>query len=87
MPRSVAENLTVECRVRLPPPANATSGPWRPESFAYRDSLFPRGRPIVHYPIPDFSKVKPKTNSWNTPKTGGQKKEVSGAVTCGMVQM
>jgi hypothetical protein len=31
----------------------------------------------VHYPIPDFSKIKPKTNSWNTPKTRCQKKEVS----------
>jgi hypothetical protein len=41
---------------------------------------------IVHYPTPDYSKVKPRTNSYNYPTNGGENK-VSGAVACCVIQM
>jgi hypothetical protein len=46
--REKEENPTTDGHAKFAPPANTTSGPWTPGSFAYRDNQFPRGRPIVH---------------------------------------
>jgi hypothetical protein len=77
----------MDARVKLASPANIISVLSKPESHAFTSNQLSRGLPILHYPKPDFSKIKPKTNSWNTPKFGGRIKEVSFAATCRMVQM
>jgi hypothetical protein len=88
VPRSVAENPTIDRRARIAPPANTTSGPLKTGTFAYRESLFPRGRRVVDYPIPDFSKIKPKVNTnLRNLKKDEEGKTVSCAVTCSVVQM
>jgi hypothetical protein len=53
--------------------------------MALRHSQLQSGRPILHDPTPDYTKVKPKTNTYNTPKIGGQNIQVSGALTYSLV--
>jgi hypothetical protein len=87
--RFVAENPITNDRVGLPSPANTVSAPSKTESggFARKQSL--RDRPLLDYPMPDYSKVKPKVNTYlyNTPIKGSGNKEVSGVVTYCMIQM
>jgi hypothetical protein len=85
--RSVAENLKKDCRVRLASSANTMSVPYKPESRDFSKNQPARRSLIVNYPIPDYSKVKPKTNSYNTPTSGSEIKEVSSAVACCVFQM
>jgi hypothetical protein len=61
--------------------------PPEPEPQGFTSNPPSQGRPIPHYPIPDFSKVKPRTNSYNTPDKGSENREVSGVVACCVVQI
>jgi hypothetical protein len=45
-------------------------------------------RRIVHFPIPDYSDVKPKVDCWRKDwETGDESSEVSCTVKCSVVQM
>jgi hypothetical protein len=45
-------------------------------------------RPILNYPIPDYSAIPPKVDCWRRDwKSGGEESEVSCTVTCSVVQM
>jgi hypothetical protein len=55
--------------------ASQASVPCKPESRDFRSKLPIRVRPILHYPMTDFSKVKPKVNAYNTPTTGSENRE------------
>ncbi|XP_023721206.1 uncharacterized protein LOC111871990, partial [Cryptotermes secundus] len=69
---------TKDSRVRFQEPDNTTSASLKSgSSMALRQGQFPRGRPILQYPIPDYKDVKPKTNTYNTPKTCGKNVQIS----------
>jgi hypothetical protein len=81
---SVTANPARDVRVRFTPPASVPS---KPEFRDLRSREPLRGRPILHYPMPDFSKVKPKVNTYNTPRPGSKDREVSDSVACIVLQM
>jgi hypothetical protein len=67
-------------------PSNSTSVSRNP-GFRDLTSKEPlRGRPIVNYPIPDYSKLRPKVNTNITACSGNENREVSSAVACCVVQ-
>jgi hypothetical protein len=74
---SLTANPARDVRVRFAPPASVPS---KPEFRDLRSKEPLRGRPNLHYPMPDFSKVKPKVNTYNTTRPGSEDREVSGAV-------
>jgi hypothetical protein len=61
--------------------AGTTSVFLKPGYKASRQNQFLKGRPILSYPIPDYTKVKPKTNTYKSQKSGSQNIQVSGVVT------
>jgi hypothetical protein len=87
MVRSVADNQNLNSRVKLASPSNATSVPSKPQSRGVTSKQPLRGRPILHYPMPDLSKVKARVNTYITASNGSENREVSSAVACRVVQM
>jgi hypothetical protein len=76
----------MDARVKLASPANTANVPSKPESRAFTSKQLLRGFPILHYPKPDYSKIKPRINTNNTPIIRSGNSEVSGAVPFRMVQ-
>ena len=87
MVQLITVNQKLDGQVRLASAANAKSASAKPDSPGFTSNQASRGRPILHYPTPDWSKVKAKTNSYNKPTTVSQNREVSSAVACCDVQM
>jgi hypothetical protein len=60
----------------------------KPETQGFTSNKHARSHNVRIYPIPTYSNIKPKVDTWlRIPKTDGEEKEVSGAVTCSVVQM
>jgi hypothetical protein len=53
------------------------SVPSKPESQGFSSTQRAQTRLMVQYPLPDISQIKPGKNTFNTPTTGGENKEVS----------
>ncbi|XP_033611765.1 adoMet-dependent rRNA methyltransferase SPB1-like [Cryptotermes secundus] len=69
---------TIDSRARFEPPEHTNSSSSKPgSSMALRHRLFPRRRTILTYPIPDYTQIKPKTNTYNTPKMCVQNIQIS----------
>jgi hypothetical protein len=48
----------------------------------FRRNQWAGGHCIVHFPVPDYSKIPPKVDTWRKkPKIDGSDKKVGGAVT------
>jgi hypothetical protein len=82
VPLSAAGIPTKDSRAKFPPQAKNTNAFEKSgNSRALEHNMRPKGRPILNYPLPDYTKVKPKTNTYNRPKTGSQNIQVSSVVT------
>jgi hypothetical protein len=81
---TVAENTTMDGPATLASPSNTMIGTTKPESRGFTSNQHARSR--IH--IPTYRNIKPRVDTWlRLPKIEGEMKEVSGAVTCRVVQM
>jgi hypothetical protein len=77
----------VDGRKKLESPANIIGVLYRQEYRGFTGTQALRSRSPLHYPTPDFSKIKPRVNTYNTPISGSGNRKVSSAVACFVVQV
>jgi hypothetical protein len=87
IPRSVAENITVDDQEKFASPENTMSENFKPKPRDFRIKEQARRGIIRTFQMPDFSNVKSKVKTFRRePKIEDEEEKVSGAVTHSAVQ-